>query len=63
MPRYMSAPVRALWVEDDVPERRDDGPVLQVDDSCWTRTGLLDADGRDIWRGPNPIGFLWDFGQ
>lgn len=34
--------------------------TLEVCDHEPTDTGLLDANGDTIWRGPNPMGFLWD---
>ena len=34
--------------------------VPSVCDHEATDTGLLDANGHSIWRGPNPVGFLWD---
>jgi hypothetical protein len=32
-------------------------PSLSVDDHLAVFTGLLDAEGEEIWRTPNPMGF------
>lgn len=34
-------------------------PHLEVSDHEPSFTGLLDANGDEIWRDPNPIGFIW----
>lgn len=34
--------------------------VPSVCDHEATDTGLVTASGDAIWRGPNPVGFLWD---
>lgn len=56
MTRYSKRPrsqrIRAEW-DDDVPLV----PSLDVPDHEATFTGLLDADGDEIWREPRPVGF------
>lgn len=58
MPRYFSRPRAAHWVEDEH-FSPDPGPfnLPTVDDHEAVDTGLLDARGDAIWRGPNPMGF------
>lgn len=51
-PLYVETP---LW-EDVEPNR----PSLAVPDHEPSFTGLLDAHGEPIFRGPNPMGFLAD---
>lgn len=56
MPRYVTRPSANGWVDDCVIET----PMLPSLEACDfepTFTGLLDADGDEIWRAPNPIGF------
>ena len=64
MARYFTRPrVRAyapLWVEDESYRDAAHRDTPQVCDHEATDTGLLDVRGDAIWRGPNPIGFLWD---
>jgi hypothetical protein len=48
-PVYIETP---LW-DDQEPHR----PHLEVPDHEPTFTGLIDARGDEIWRGPNDIGF------
>lgn len=59
MSRYFTKParakVRAEWWHEE-PMRH----VPTVCDHEATDTGLLDKDGNAIWRGPNPIGFVWN---
>ena len=56
MPRYVTRPKatrpRMEW-DDDVPLV----PSLTVDDHEAVCTGILDSNGDEIWRAPNPIGF------
>lgn len=51
-PLYVETP---LWSEDKESFR----PNLDVPDHDATFTGLLDAAGEEIWRAPNPMGFVW----
>lgn len=44
----------ADWSE-DIPRPSN----LEACDHEATPTGVLDADGNEIWRAPNPIGFIW----
>jgi hypothetical protein len=32
-------------------------PYNEIDRPGWTRTGLIDGEGRPIWRSPRPLGF------
>lgn len=60
MSRYFSKP-KALWVEDeDAWDRRVEIGTPTAWDFESADTGLLDAEGNTIWRGPNPIGFVWE---
>lgn len=60
MSRYFtkraSPPRAALFVENDHYGKPQD-IMPTVDDHEPTFTGLLDADGGEIWRAPRPIGF------
>lgn len=62
MSRYFTRPkaTRALWVEDDHYGRDTAITHLDVPEHVATCTGLLDANGDDIWRAPNPIGFNFE---
>lgn len=55
MSRYFTMPERAEWWESNPA-----GPLPhpQVYPSDPVKTGLLTADGKDIYKGPDPIGFL-----
>lgn len=55
MPRYTKRPaqVRAWDMDSDYPFL----PNLEVSSHEPIYTGLLDADGDEIWREPNGIGF------
>lgn len=59
MPRYFARPIRPKvgsdW-SDDIPRPS----TLDACDHEATDTGLLDQHGNAIWRGPNPMGFIWD---
>lgn len=60
MARYFSKRPRAQgWCEDDLFDDQRGGfaPSLTVDEHVATDTGLLDVDGNEIWRSPNPVGF------
>lgn len=60
MPRYFSKRPRSDgWAGDDLYDDERGGMLLEltVDEHVATDTGLLDADGNAIWRGPNPVGF------
>lgn len=51
-------PARAnddYWA-DDIPR----SSTMDVCDHEPTDTGLFDVHGHSIWRGPNPMGFLWE---
>lgn len=50
---------RRLWWQ-DMPERYEETiiPALTVFENEPTFTGILDAEGQPIMRGPEPIGFL-----
>jgi hypothetical protein len=64
MSRYFTRPkaaTRSFWVEDDCDNYSSQG-VPEVPDHVATHTGLLDANGDDIWRAPNPIGFRFGDG-
>lgn len=59
MPRYFTRAKRPRAGDDwsnDIPRPSS----LDVPDHVPTDTGLLDKHGDTIWRGPNPMGFLWD---
>lgn len=62
MSRYFTRAARpkAFWVEDETYSEPINNGLPTVCDHEATDTGLLDKDGNSIWRGPNPIGFLWD---
>ena len=60
MPRYFTRKPRAFWVEDETYTSGNRQETPQVCDHEPTDTGLLDKDGNAIWRGPNPMGFLWE---
>lgn len=56
MARYVRKPARSFYVDDEVfgePSRN----VVEVPEHEPVFTGLLDADGGEIWREPRPIGF------
>jgi hypothetical protein len=63
MARYFTRPTsgKPLFIEtplwDDAEPHR---PSLSVSDHEASFTGLLDERGDEIWRGPNPIGFVWN---
>jgi hypothetical protein len=56
MPRYFTR--GTLWVEDDIcrPDPSS-GPIPSVPEHLDRFTGLLDADGSEIWCHARPIGF------
>jgi hypothetical protein len=54
MPRYIRKPKARLWWEEDEPFR----PNIQVDLVPPERTGVLDADGVELVKIPDQIGFL-----
>lgn len=59
MSRYFvkrRAPKASLWVENEHFGRPQDH-MPTVDEHEPTFTGLLDADGGEIWREPRAIGF------
>ena len=49
------------WIEDET-FAPDPGPLpsVHVPEHNATDTGLLDAEGKRIWREPNPMGFVWE---
>lgn len=54
------APSRTAWIADPLTE--DDYASNHVPTVCdheAVPTGLLDQNGDEIWREPNPIGFVW----
>lgn len=60
MSRYFVKRPRAEgWCGDDLfdDERGGFTPPITVDEHVATDTGLLDVDGNEIWRAPNPVGF------
>lgn len=58
MARYVSKPPRPTSFDDDWYEPPLT-PDLTVVESDPVPTGLLDADGYEIWRMKDPIGFIW----
>lgn len=54
MTRYMIGPKRADFDDDFYPVAL---PQFQVEVSDARPTGIVDHLGRDIWVGPEPIGF------
>jgi hypothetical protein len=60
MTRYTTRrPVRLFYVEDDTYSEPSSVGLPEVPDHVATFTGLIDADGREIWRSPDPIGFVF----
>ena len=62
MSRYFTRPkaaARSFWVEDEC-DNYSNRDNIEVPDHVATFTGLLDANGDDIWRAPNPIGFSFE---
>lgn len=58
MTRYITRrPVRSFWVEDETYSEPASNGLPVVSDHVATFTGLLDAEGDEIWRAPDPIGF------
>jgi hypothetical protein len=63
MSRYFTRPkaaTRSFWVEDEHYGANTAITHVEVPDHVATHTGLLDANGDDIWRAPNPIGFRFE---
>lgn len=55
--KYTTCP-KSAYLEDDLYDySRSDTPPLEVWDSKYVDTGLLDASGNVIWKAPNKIGF------
>lgn len=60
MPRYVTRPVRAFYVEDDTYRDPINWGPPSVPEHIATETGILDHRGDMIWRTPDPIGFRFD---
>lgn len=61
MTRYRTRrPAPSAWIEDDLYDDYPQSHVPMVDEFEATPTGLLDQNGDEIWRLPNPIGFIWN---
>lgn len=56
--RYFIEPERKAWYDGEV------YPItpqsIQIDPTPAQKTGLLDRDGREIWKAPDPIGFRFE---
>ena len=56
MPRYVSRKPRADYDDWYEPPLTPDLTVIEREPAP---TGLLDSEGNEIWRLPDPIGFVW----
>jgi hypothetical protein len=59
MTRYNTRPRAALYIPDEWSDTADTRALVVHPEAGPRFTGLLDAEGDEIWITPNPIGFVW----